>query len=210
MKRYVFVFAAPFALVLIAGIQIFNAKVNDLSPWKGGGFGMFSTTDNAVRRLLRVYLVTSEGDALILDPQLGSSLIRLRTMPTDKVLKKAAMQIAEAEWSIYRYDQYQDAITELPQPLQAYLVKKGVISLHGKNRADTTEVGADEDETSEFYPRLIALPRSDTVAARDGEQSVYGVRIEIWKPHFDPNKSEMSFDKLNEVIFNMNKVDPDE
>jgi hypothetical protein len=41
-------------LLFIGGIQIYLAKTTNLTPWKGGGFGMFSTTDGAANRSLRV------------------------------------------------------------------------------------------------------------------------------------------------------------
>ena len=40
----------PVALLLVvAGVQVALVKTEGLSPWKGGGFGMFSTTDDAGR-----------------------------------------------------------------------------------------------------------------------------------------------------------------
>jgi hypothetical protein len=37
-------------LVVVAGAQVTLATTAGLSPWKGGGFGMFATTDDAGRR----------------------------------------------------------------------------------------------------------------------------------------------------------------
>jgi hypothetical protein len=42
-------------LLFIGGIQIYLGKTTNLTPWKGGGFGMFSTTDGAANRSLRVF-----------------------------------------------------------------------------------------------------------------------------------------------------------
>jgi hypothetical protein len=39
-------------LVLVAGIEIVPTRTAGLTPWKGSGFGMFSTTDSADRRAL--------------------------------------------------------------------------------------------------------------------------------------------------------------
>jgi hypothetical protein len=39
-------------LVAVACLQIFAAKTGTLSPWLGGGFGMFATTDSPARRHL--------------------------------------------------------------------------------------------------------------------------------------------------------------
>ena len=49
--------ALPVALLLaVAGAQMTLARTAGLSPWKGGGFGMFSTTDDAGRRRVRVFV----------------------------------------------------------------------------------------------------------------------------------------------------------
>jgi hypothetical protein len=42
-------------LVVIAGVQIVLAVHRDLNPWKGGGFGMFSTVDSPAGRHLEVF-----------------------------------------------------------------------------------------------------------------------------------------------------------
>ena len=43
------------ALVLLACVQVGLVFVADLSPWKGGGFGMFSTNDHGSFRSVRVF-----------------------------------------------------------------------------------------------------------------------------------------------------------
>jgi hypothetical protein len=46
--------ALPVALLLaVAGVQVTLTRTSGLSPWKGGGFGMFSTTDDTGRRSRR-------------------------------------------------------------------------------------------------------------------------------------------------------------
>lgn len=40
-------------LGLVAGAQFFLAQTRDLVPWKGGGFGMFSTVDTLEQRAVR-------------------------------------------------------------------------------------------------------------------------------------------------------------
>jgi hypothetical protein len=45
----------PSALLVVTALcQVILASTVDLSPWLGGGFGMFSTTDDGVNRHLRV------------------------------------------------------------------------------------------------------------------------------------------------------------
>ena len=44
------------ALAAVAGWQIHLARSEHLSGWKGGGFGMFSSTDVEANRYTRIYL----------------------------------------------------------------------------------------------------------------------------------------------------------
>ena len=46
----------PLLLVLVAASQAFCVTQGKLSPWKGGGFGMFSTVDSPPSRRLSVQL----------------------------------------------------------------------------------------------------------------------------------------------------------
>src|SRR5262245_2192837 len=46
--------AAP--LLAVAVTQVVLARVADLSPWKGGGFGMFATNDGAAFRYVRLFV----------------------------------------------------------------------------------------------------------------------------------------------------------
>jgi len=48
-------------LVAIAFCQLILVFTVDLSPWLGGGFGMFSTMDDGVNRHLRVFVTRAEG-----------------------------------------------------------------------------------------------------------------------------------------------------
>jgi hypothetical protein len=47
---------APGLLVAVAAAQLFHVWRSDLTPWKGGGFGMFATGDSLAGRYIRVYL----------------------------------------------------------------------------------------------------------------------------------------------------------
>jgi hypothetical protein len=49
----------PALLLTVAGLQIALVHTADLSPWLGGGFGMFSTTDAPGARHVHVYAITA-------------------------------------------------------------------------------------------------------------------------------------------------------
>ena len=95
----------PAILVLVATNQLVLASTTDLTPWRGGGFGMFSTTDNHDQRFLRITAVTDTGgeipvDARALldtDPPLRDAFVRARARPTTGNLDALAAALAEAE-----------------------------------------------------------------------------------------------------------------
>jgi hypothetical protein len=55
-KAKYFAVIPAFLLIVVGCVQIYLARTANLTPWKGGGFGMFSTTDGNANRYLRVYV----------------------------------------------------------------------------------------------------------------------------------------------------------
>ena len=89
----------PVALLLaVAGGQLVLAKTAGLSPWKGGGFGMFSTTDDAGRRHVRVFVTAPErSEELAIPPSLEDLARRAVTLPTDAALSRLARGVVARE-----------------------------------------------------------------------------------------------------------------
>lgn len=88
---------APVALVAIALHQIALAHLADLSPWKGGGYGMFSTTDHGDARRLRVFALDGGGERRVpIPPELVNLTFRVRDLPRERALARLARELAEA------------------------------------------------------------------------------------------------------------------
>ena len=85
-------------LVCVALCQVGLAYTVDLSPWLGGGFGMFSTVDDGVNRSVRVFLVRKEGEeeAATLPAALADLEGRVRALPSPGQLSALATAIAAA------------------------------------------------------------------------------------------------------------------
>lgn len=67
----------------IAVVQMGMLRFANLSPWKGGGFGMFSTVDEPASRQILVWLETTDGlMAGQIPPEEETAAARLRTWPT--------------------------------------------------------------------------------------------------------------------------------
>jgi hypothetical protein len=71
-----------------------------LSPWKGGGFGMFSTLDARPFRFVRVYVTAPErSEELAVPASLADDAAAAEVLPTDARLERLARRIVERERS---------------------------------------------------------------------------------------------------------------
>ena len=83
------------ALLVIAGIQISLAEFSVLTPWKGGGFGMFSTIDSSAYRVMRIYaLAPGEEQRVNLPASLNGPAYSIVCFPTRARLLGFAKRIA--------------------------------------------------------------------------------------------------------------------
>jgi hypothetical protein len=82
-------------LVATALCQVMLAATVDLSPWLGGGFGMFSTTDDGVNRDLRVVLTRAgHEEERTIPPTLADLAQRARVLPSPARLRALAQALA--------------------------------------------------------------------------------------------------------------------
>ena len=85
-------------LLAVAAAQLNLARTAGLSPWKGGGFGMFSTTDDAGRRLVRVFVSAPErSEEMAIPPSLVDAARRAAVLPTDGELARLARSVVDRE-----------------------------------------------------------------------------------------------------------------
>ena len=89
----------PVALLLaVACLQVALARTASLSPWKGGGFGMFSTTDDAGRRHVRVFVSAPDrSEEIAIAPSLEDAALRAAVLPTDGALSRLAERVVARE-----------------------------------------------------------------------------------------------------------------
>ena len=89
---------APVLLVVVAGSQIGLAKTVGMTPWKGGGFGMFSTLDHGAYRGVDVVIEAPDrSEAQDIPPSLEELAARAATCPSDWLLRHLAEGIAARE-----------------------------------------------------------------------------------------------------------------
>lgn len=90
---------APLCLVLVAGVQGYRVATCGQTPWKGGGFGMFSTIDGKDARLLKAWIVTDAGRIPVGVPKrLEKRADEVRAAPSAAGLADLAERLAELSW----------------------------------------------------------------------------------------------------------------
>jgi hypothetical protein len=97
LKRIIY-YLPPILLVFVALHQIYLAKTASLSPWKGGGFGMFASTQAGPARTVRVFVSAPErSEELEIPESLAESALKVATFPSEPLLKSFARRVIARE-----------------------------------------------------------------------------------------------------------------
>jgi hypothetical protein len=85
-------------LLAVASGQMILARTAHLSPWKGGGFGMFASVDGLPFRWVRLYVFAPErSEELALPPSLEDQAHRVVTWPHRWALEGLARAVIARE-----------------------------------------------------------------------------------------------------------------
>ena len=169
-------YAAPGLLILVATVQLTLVQTHHLTPWKGGGFGMFSTFDSPSARTLRLTLETTEGAAVVAIPKLHVPQKRLRNMPDTRLLEDLAERTAALPWRVYAPEQIAAARRSLP----------------GEIRRQVTRHPPDEP---------LAFPTDRPLRGVTGQSpEVLGVRAEVWRWRYDAATHQLQAEVLNTAV----------
>lgn len=177
-------YGAPALLAAVALVQSWQAQRLDLSPWKGAGFGMFSTVDAPKARFLRLYLETGEGDVPVPPPaSLARPLREVQTLPTEARLDRLARQLAAATWAVPDLPRVDlERVEETPE--------------------STLEEGGPLPPgiaTPVVAPVPLLLLAGEEVPAGFTRIETRGVRVELWRYRFDPEAARLEVERLREA-----------
>jgi hypothetical protein len=91
--------AGPTALLLaVASAQMVLSRTAGLSPWKGGGFGMFASVDGLPFRWVRLYVYAPErSEELALPASLEDQAHRAVTWPHRRAMENLARAVLARE-----------------------------------------------------------------------------------------------------------------
>ena len=196
---------APGLLLLVAAVHFVLVFSRDLSPWKGGGFGMFSTVDSPGARYLKAYLVFEHGEMQIDIPRRLKREARLvRTLPSVENLDTLAKRLASQTWVRWNYHEHylasdptQDSASDLP--LESAALDQSLDS----GKTDPLGASPDDPALSEeqlrsqgSYPKLRILGRSEPEPPPEQKIQPLGTRIELWKYHFENQSNQLLAERL--------------
>ena len=196
--------AVPLLLCAVAATQLYLVNTHDLSRWKGGGFGMFTTVDSPSSRFLRVYLDTPDGEVpVLIPPDLRKLAQKTRVLPSDARMTELMDALREGTW-VY---------LSMVSALQHY---RQLLAISARDRGDLVDdiryssrddIGAvdfrrmrlarmlDEDEHPLEQQQLLHLSVAVHPEVHHGDAgetlleqqpiAVRGVRLEVWQYRFD-------------------------
>ena len=79
------------------------ARTADLSPWKGGGFGMFASVDGLPFRWVRLYVsAPARSEELVIPASLEDHARRVATWPHGRALEALAGAVIAREQRLHR------------------------------------------------------------------------------------------------------------
>ena len=101
--RRALIYLPPVMLVVVALAQLTLRYTGDLVPWKGGGFGMFSSVDNEWNRVIRIFLIADGREhPIVRIPSSGALALqfaRARALPTSDRLRRLIQTVNGITWS---------------------------------------------------------------------------------------------------------------
>lgn len=112
----------PVLLVVIACAQFYVANTSTLSPWKGGGFGMFATIDGSSMRSLSGVGKTAQGKTVSIDllsslssPQRLAARIWPAAISLDDLADRAlSVPVVPSDRKLEYLDEYGEVVASDP------------------------------------------------------------------------------------------------
>lgn len=183
------VLLAPICLCLVAGLHVWRVTTAGQTPWKGGGFGMFSTIDSESSRFVRATLLTSEGPRPIVIPsEFEKKIAELRAAPNQAQLQDLADRLAARGW-IDPLAAQQWLAEQLRQEATAPLTAKRLRELRTVRPVNTI--------TSPANTKLVAAKKNETA----GEPIPFtAVRVELYKFEMPAGTADLRSRLLLEAV----------
>lgn len=169
---------APALLTAVAAGQHLIAAASDLSAWKGGGFGMFSTVDSPSARFVRVRLRVGDAEYAVAVPDSLAVPERIAlTWPNHRHAAELARRLAGLRW----------VTAELP-----------LAALPPGTAADPAS-GA-QGGTAVLLRLYKALAQDESSPPGTDPLPVEAVRVAVWRYTFDGTTAGLTAEKVVESV----------
>ncbi|WP_430467637.1 hypothetical protein [Winogradskyella ouciana] len=89
-KTLLLKYGIPCVAVVVIMVQLCNVHINNLSRWKGGGYGMYTEIHYQGNQ---IYITGMSVDSLIANNSINESFRYLKLMPNERNLEEAARQV---------------------------------------------------------------------------------------------------------------------
>lgn len=103
LPRRVLVACIPSALLCVVALHhAYRVSREGLTPWKGGGFGMFSTIDSQAERFVRLSVTTEGGETLAvpIPAEYHRQVDRARLLPWAPATSALAADLLRQGWVV--------------------------------------------------------------------------------------------------------------
>ena len=173
----------PTILLLIALLQLYLAQTANLSPWKGGGFGMFAAVDAPSMRVLAAEGLDQDGQLIrldALDTLDGSTHRRILSLPRQVHLEQIASQLLSEKFvpkNIQRRSTFEKLRRENPK--LALQVSEILLKNQPLYRLKTPE---------------------DPILLDDSVKTLKAIRLQWWRLRFDGTKNRLWAEPLNQPV----------
>lgn len=182
-------------LVMVALLQLYLTHTANLSPWKGGGFGMFGATDAPDMRVIQAEGLDQDGNLIQVDlySALGDRTIRrIRTLPRQSDLEQMAPQFV-AQFVVPTTIQRQAIYYKLQSDNPDIPAVQDLIRNKGSNPLP--------NQTSHF----LAQPLYRLKTAYDPEvpgamKTLKAIRLRWWRIHFDQAHHRLWSEPLSPMV----------
>lgn len=169
-------------LIVVAVVQLYLAHTANLTPWKGGGFGMFAAIDSPTMRVIWAEALTKEGEVISLDlfRTLDVASIRsLRSLPRQKDLEQIAPQLL--------------AKSIVPTTIRQQ-------AAYSKLQTENTNLQLHNQFSVLNSQPLYKLKSVDDPVLPETIKTIVAVRLQWWRLRFEAPERRLRAEPLGDVI----------
>lgn len=167
-------------LTAVALVQLVMVCRADLTPWEGGGFGMFSTLDYGTNRRFLVEGLDQRSQSVQVNLFAGDQSLhaRLRIMPDRGGIERLAQRILDSEL--------------VPDRQEQVKMRLAMASAWRLERAFDKRPAP---------PKIVRMRSPADVETAPGKLvRLKAVRISLWRKRFDALRSRLYWERIGEPV----------